>query len=637
MRRRTGAKTRLCLFGLLLSVLFLASCGSPYSTKRITIVDLFKTRGLNALNSDQASQETRQYLRLAFLEEPYKEDPIAVIEQMVEKQWDNPDPDTIQAIAELTLLEGRAMSHKDPELAMELYLTSAHAAYAFLLRPREKGSFNALKPSYRFIADIYNAAVSDLLDLQLQKPAEERRKTKTIETPHAVYEFSIEPASFNTFDPSIFDRIVPAYLLQAKGLTNEYYSRGLGAPLIGLVENPYDNPKWGSFYPKDRAAYSMTAILQFLESVQGTDKRIVPCMLGVYNPMAKDSLVLFEKEIPIEADFSTPLVYQLEHVKPFQVGISGLLPSDKLINQAGLFMLEPYQPEKIPVVMVHGLASSPITWVPVFNDLRGDPWIRKHYQFWFFHYPTGLPIIYSGSLLRQDLNEIRNALDPEHTNLNLDNIVLIGHSMGGLLSRLMMQNSEQTYWDSIFAQPPDEMPIDKPTKELLRQSFFFEVQPYITRVVFVATPHRGSPMADTWYAKFGAGFINLPGNITNLAGTVLGNEEIKVRDAALRKTKRIKTSIELLSPESIFMRTQLTIPLLEDIPYHSIIGTEKEVKEGPGSSDGVVPYWSSHIDFAQSEVLVPANHGDSKHHPLAIQEMKRILRLHLKETPTERN
>ena len=79
------------------------------------------------------------------------------------------------------------------------------------------------------------------------------------------------------------------------------------------------------------------------------------------------------------------------------------------------------------------------------------------------------------------------------------------------------------------------------------------------------------------------------------------------------------------------MKTQSPISLRQDIPYHTIIGTRKTTEIGPGSSDGVVPYWSSHVDFAQSEVLVPANHGDSKHHPLAIREMKRILRLHLEE------
>ena len=95
----------------------------------------------------------------------------------------------------------------------------------------------------------------------------------------------------------------------------------------------------------------------------------------------------------------------------------------------------------------------------------------------------------------------------------------------------------------------------------------------------------------------------------------------------IKDKKKAHSSIELLSPSSYFIVATNKIPLSPDIPYHSIIGTRHD-KTGPGSSDGVVQYESSHLDFTVSEKLVPSGHG-AHEHPLAIDEVKRILKLHI--------
>ena len=611
------------------SVLFFGGCGSPYSTRHIGSLKIFESRSVHALNSNKPSRTTRQYLRLAFLDKPYKKDPGTVIEQLLKQAEAEPDLETVQAVSELALLEARRLRSRHPEQATLMYLTAARAAYWYLLKDRSSGSFIALKPSFRYIADVYNAAVTDLLDMHLKEKRFEKKHGEPVESETTIYEFSLDTTAPHTVDPFIFDEIIPAYTLETRGLANEYFSKGLGAPLIGIVDNPSTHPAWGPFYPKSRSAHSLTAIVRFGRAVKKEGKQHVACSLSVYFPLDNDTVEIEGYEIPLEADFSTPLVYQLENVKPLRVGLRGMFQSGKYIEGAGLSMLEPYQPDKIPVVMVHGLMSSPITWVPVFNDLRGDPQLRKHYQFWFFYYPTGLPIGYSASLLRRDLIEIRKMLDPEQVNRNLDNMVLIGHSMGGLLSRLMVQNSGRVYWDSLFEQSPEELPVDEETLDLLKSMAFFEVQPYIKRIVFICTPHRGSDLADKWYSKFGASLIKLPENLTGSIHAIFSDESIQLNEQAFRKTKKIYSSIELLSPTSPFMEVQLRVPLREDIPYHSIIGI-RDAEQGPGSSDGVVPYWSSHLDFAVSEKLVPSDHG-SHHHPIAIEELKRILRVNLEE------
>jgi pimeloyl-ACP methyl ester carboxylesterase len=342
--------------------------------------------------------------------------------------------------------------------------------------------------------------------------------------------------------------------------------------------------------------------------------------------MAMDTISINNKDIPLEADFSTPLGVQLTNVKPILRGLEGMFKSDKQIEKAGMYLLEPYRENKIPVVMVHGLMSSPETWVEMFNDLRGDPELRRKYQFWFYSYPTGLPILYSGSLLRNELNEIRSKFDPDNNNPNFDQMVLIGHSMGGLLSRQMVQDSGDTYWNSVFAEPIEDLNVDEPTRELLQNIFYFKPQPFVKRVVFVATPHVGSDLADLGVARFFAGFINLPDLINDTADTILARKDI---DFAFdhEEPRKIYNSIELLSPTSRFTIATNKIPLNPNIPYHSIIGIRRD-KVGPGSSDGIVPYESSHLDFTVSEKLVPSTHEAQKH-PLAIDEVKRILKLHL--------
>ncbi|MHC4758396.1 MAG: lipase family protein, partial [Planctomycetota bacterium] len=252
---------------------------------------------------------------------------------------------------------------------------------------------------------------------------------------------------------------------------------------------------------------------------------------------------------------------------------------------------------------------------------------RENYQFWFFKYPTGLPVLYSSSILRRDLLEIYSKYDPDGENLYFNDMVIVGHSMGGLLSRTMMQDSRTIFWDSIFAEPIEEIPLDEEDKELLRQILFFESLPFAKRVVFISTPHQGSDLADKWFTKIGSGMIHLPDTVSGIGEDIsrLGQDELAVDISKL--SKRIPNSLDQLSPSSNYVKVTNKIPLRDGVPYHSIIGTRK-IRPGPGSSDGVVPYWSSHMDITVSEVLVPSGHSAHRH-PIAIAEVKRILLVHL--------
>ena len=613
------------LFCLILSI---AGCGSPYSAKRRSIIQLFEQRQQNALNSNTPSQLTQQYLRLENLTKQYNDDRIELIRQLGQKVLDTQDLQAVRAMAELSLLEGRRRSSRHMADATALYMISAETSYHYLLAGEDSSARSVLDPSYRFIAEIYNTAVTELVKLhEIQEHP--WKSSGTYSVGDTLYEFSLKEPSYEVWNPRFFDELIPAYEIETKGLRNQYHTSGLGAPFIGVVNNPQKTLHWGEFCADEKAGYPVTALLLFEPSGMKGQQRHVKTKIIFYNALTRDEFTLEGMKIPLGVDYSTPLVIQMENINPFTLGLSSMFKSDKKIDSAGLFLLEPYNPNKIPVVMVHGLMSSSMTWIEMFNDLRGQPEIRDRYQFWFFSYPTGLPILYSSSILRENLLDVQKKLDPDLSNPNFNNMILVGHSMGGLLSRVMMQESGDAYWDYVFAKPIDEIQIDEASRELLRQTLFFESIPFVQRVVFVSTPHRGSPIADRWYSSMASGMINLPGNLVNTSQSLF-SDKATLNQQVHQNTKKVKfRSIDSLSATSPFTTVYNQIPVREDVVYHSIIGTRKD-DTGPGSSDGVVLYESSHIDFAVSERLVHSGHP-AQQHPDAINEVKRILLLHLQE------
>ena len=213
------------------------------------------------------------------------------------------------------------------------------------------------------------------------------------------------------------------------------------------------------------------------------------------------------RNVPLESDLTTPLAYFLSRPEMGDLATIGLLDPDKLLEAGrarrpprpvmGLYMVQPYEPGKIPVLMVHGLWSSPMTWMEMFNDLRSLPAIRDRYQFWFYLYPSSQPFWLSAAQLRRDLAQARRTLDPDHREPALDQMVLIGHSMGGLVARLQTYQSGDDYWRLVSSEPlsRDSRPTPKQLREL-REMFFFQPSPSIRRVVTIATPFRGSKFSN---------------------------------------------------------------------------------------------------------------------------------------------
>ena len=290
-------------------------------------------------------------------------------------------------------------------------------------------------------------------------------------------------------------------------------------------------------------------------------------------------------------------------------------------------MLHPYIPGRIPVVFVHGLRSSPAAWLKVMNEMRGDPNLRDRYQIWLFMYPTGTPFPYSAAKLRASLDELRDVVDPGREDKALDRAVLVGHSMGGLITRLMVSSSGQSLWNLVGARPFDELKASPERKELLRNVFFFEPHPMVTRAVFVATPHGGSELGDEFIGRLADRLIRMPSSLRSTYRSLLVQNGPDFFTPEVR-SGGLPSSIDELRRNNRLLTTMATLPTRPGLVAHSVIGRKDPTVPIPESTDGVVPYASSHIDWATSELVVDGDHG-CQDTPATIEELRRILTLHL--------
>lgn len=331
------------------------------------------------------------------------------------------------------------------------------------------------------------------------------------------------------------------------------------------------------------------------------------------NPEVTKLVRIGGKMRPVAADLYAPKRATFRGGNPLILSLRWLFQVDRFSYPTRLIFMQPYDPKRIPVILVHGLLSTPQMWGEVVNGLQADPVIRKNFQFWAFFYPTGQPIPLSALELRKGLRaaEARYPLPR--------GLVLVGHSMGGIISRAQASGSGgRAMFDEIFGVDAPRVAERLPRAPLLRDSLIFERDQNVRRLVFVCVPHQGSNMALAGPAGFVASLIRLPNNIVSAAAEV--SDVVTTIDL-----RRPPTSIAGLSPQSAFLRALNKRPI-ED-PHHSILG-DRGRGDSPNSSDGVVPYSSAHLATAKSELIVPAGHGAFRH-PMAIAEIQRILRQHL--------
>jgi pimeloyl-ACP methyl ester carboxylesterase len=452
----------------------------------------------------------------------------------------------------------------------------------------------------------YNFGVSRIFQIIHDTKLDPWTQPLAVPTASGKYVLTYKPDPRPEWNPALFD-FTPAdeFDVGGKYVTERTTRDGIGAPIVAVEKEASVNPR--KRLAPSRIYRTVTAVAQF----QGRR-----CMLEFYDPLDSETVSFYGRIVPLSADFTVPLAVMLQQTDPAKYELWRVLNPEKYAHTATIERLQPFNPNKTVVLVIHGLKDSQATWTPMINKLRGDPVIRKHYQFWFYSYPTGYPFPYSAAILREELDEVEKQFP------KLKPMVVIGHSMGGCISRLLLTDSGDQLWMKIFGRPPDEVPLSPKTREYFRQELFFRHRPEIGRVIFIASPLRGSNIASGWIGNLATLIIREPTMSSEASQEMLRATNIREEEL---KPKRRANSVDSLSPKSRFLNAMNTIPMTP-VPYNTIIG-DRGRGDSPNSSDGVVPYWSSHMNGAQSEDIVPSDHS-AHQNPQAIADVLRILKTH---------
>ena len=498
------------------------------------------------------------------------------------------------------------------------YLAAAIYAYAFLFPEDEAEDPDPFDPRLRLAADLYNRGITAAFASEDRAHVDLR--SGVFELPFGELHVSFDRDDLIWHGREL-TKFVPVAELDVFGLRARYRRSGIGAPLAAsaIVRDPEEAAR---DFVAPRLQVPVTAVLRVQggrESLAGPQIR---ASLELYVATETELVTIGTRRVPLEVEPTAALAYQLGQSPIWDTEISGFFRNLARLNDAPvLTALRPHQFGRIPVVFVHGTASSAGRWAEMANRIENDPVLRENFEGWAFSYNTGSPIVYSAMLLREALRDAVKKLDPTGVDPGLKRMVVIGHSQGGLLTKMMAIHSGDRLFAAASRRPLDELVLSDETRDLLKRSLFVEPLPFVERVVFIATPHRGSFLTLNQLAAWVTRFVKLPLNLVGALGEVV----TKNREA-LTATGVVPTSVDNMNPRHHFIRALQDIPIAPGIHAHSIIAVHGTgpIEDG---DDGVVKYSSAHIAGVESELVIRSGHS-VQGHPLAVDEVRRVLRLH---------
>jgi pimeloyl-ACP methyl ester carboxylesterase len=462
----------------------------------------------------------------------------------------------------------------------------------------------------------YRKCLARLLRQASRSGTLDPRSQLTIATANGV---QVVPTSYYGFawQPGDFSLVLPAADYQDGDLKHHYYTSGIGVSLVAVRQSCREE-----MFFRDRQAFPVTAVLRPAES---------GAVLEFYNPLNYSAIPLGPTAWPLDRDLSAPFVY-LKAESPRRY-IEGFLDPGELDVKPKLIMMEPYQRGKIPVVFIHGLGSDSLTWADALNRLRAQCDLYGKFQFWFFRYPTGGDLLQSAVVLREQLLIARDTFDPQHADPALERMVLVGHSMGGLVARLEVSYSYDILWQQAARQPLETVRASTAMREQLRAMFYFDPSPLVTRVVFMATPHRGSSMSRRIVGRAASKLVHYSGAEEAEYRQLMDANHDVFRESLLEQKP---TAIQMLEPDNPLLNALNRMPMGRCVRFHSIIGDPLVTLKGE-PSDGVVPVSSARLAGACSEKFVAARHAQVNKVDDAVDELARILREHAITVTGQRN
>lgn len=546
----------------------------------------------------------------------------------------------LSALSELWLQQALALRSTPPgdgpAAPLDAWLETARHAYAYLFFTNRKPSARAFEERQTQVRDYYNLAAQEVAVILFAR-SRTRNTASQNDTVARVGAWTVRSdlsAVGGMAAAMPPEELVPASALAFSGLRSQYRRDGFGSELVAVLDAqarapaagpPRDGQAKDRGVPRRRKAWSdmpyqsVTVLLRFAGSTLAEVLGTHDASISVYDPYQQERVTLHDQEVPLAGDFTAGYGLWLARSGFARQSIRSLLGREQGIDRPHLYLMHPYDPKRRIIVMIHGLASSPEAWVNVANEITGDETLRRQYQIWQVYYPTNLPIAISHAQIRRAVGDTLRHFDPAGQARASKDMVVVGHSMGGLIARLMVSSSKDTPLSRLIAHSRFDERRRQRLQSRLASLIDFEPLPEVGRAVFIAAPHRGTPAARHRLSRLLAGLIRLPLSVLEELSDI-----VQGPDGGPGPVPRLPTGLDNLRDDDPFIRAAADLPVSPDVRYHSIIARTNA--EGPlaRSDDGLVPYGSAHLPGAVSEKVIVSGHSVQET-AAAVLELRRIL------------
>lgn len=652
LRRRT---LFLCLFPLLL----LSGCQVVSVKQQAFNVTIANERD-SVLTRDKLSEASLNVLSMTGREaKSCLNDPTACLQE-IQKSPAIPDEQLFSTASELYLAKAKELEKNSeckidaktiinnnlenlPCLKQEMSMLdkSIRYSYAYLFKTRRAPQQRIFDNRQVQVRDFYNQAIAKFLSNYRNVNRNAQQATKDPNDAFSVGQSSyhLDFTDFPELQNQKIEDYMSSYNLNFSGLRSINRRDGFGSEFVSILPsnpNPEQNKyildplhynfKNGSNPNIHHPRYLATTItIEPQANTSITDLlSSAPLMVKIHDPYQFDSITVDQKKFPLAANFSAPYGLWLAQNNLGKAAYLSLIDRDQKLTMPHLYMLEPYNPNKKIIVLVHGLASSPEAWIRLTNDIMGDNVLREHYQVWQIFYSTNMPIMESRFQIYALIQQAFAQVDPKAPAYS--DAVLIGHSMGGIIARLLVSDADirKPAFKLVKSHKLQQHKNDPIVAERLE----FHPIPNFDRAIFLSSPNKGTPFADLWFTKMARRIIKLPvAFVGALADTVQG--EINIKEAMKQIDKGfLQNGPSDLSYKSNFMQLTRDINPKSGFVFHSIMGNVTKSDDPKIMTDGIVPYESAHLDGAASEKIIHGGHSIQET-PEAVLELRRILRLHL--------